>query len=56
MASVVRRVAVADRLLVADLPGRVGELVDAEVADPGRRPGADLEHRHDEDVGAGRLT
>ena len=32
-----RRVAVADRLLVADLPGRLGELVDAEVADPGRR-------------------
>ncbi len=50
-----RRVAVADGLLVADLPRRVGQLVDAEVADPRRLPGADLEHGHDEhDVAGGR--
>ena len=48
-----RRVAVADGLLVADLPGRVGELVDGEVADPGGGAGAHLHDRHDEDVGAG---
>ena len=46
------RVAVADGLLVADLPRRVGELVDAEVADPSRRAGADLDDRDDEDVDA----
>ena len=48
-----RRIAVADGLLVADLPRRVGQLVDAEVADPRRLAGADLEHGHDEHSVAG---
>ena len=42
------RVAVADGLLVADLPGRLGQLVDAEVAHPGGLPRADLDDRDDE--------
>ncbi len=53
MASVVVESRSPDGLLVADLPRRVGELVDGEVADPGRGGGAHLQDRHDEDVGAG---
>ena len=42
------RVTVPDGLLMADLPGRLGQLVHAEVADPGGRTGPHLEHGHHE--------
>ena len=46
---------IADGLLVTDLPRRLGELVDAEVAHPGGLSGAHLDDGHDEhDVAVGR--